>query len=305
MAGGAVESNNVSCFESFCSGFGADNTGNPQFATDNGGVRGLTTFVGNDAADLFHGGDKIRRSHLGNQNMSFFSSINVFGVVDDNDRSRSSAGRSGVTGQIGCLVNGFLLVEDFLVTDDSGNWAGLDDVDAFFFNGKFYILGFGVVVVKFLANFGNFDGSFIADGGAILFVFWYLGFFGFGDSFDQLDFLFNDIFASDFPSIFVNNELIGSNGALDHIFSQAPSGFNDDLGFVIINRIDSEHNAGNVRLDLLLDRNSHAGLKMTKFLFVAIENGSRSEKAGPTVLDSLQNIGLANDIEEGFLLAGK
>jgi len=49
LAGGTIEGNDISCFESFGGDFGTDNTGNTEFATDNGGMRGLTAFVSNNS----------------------------------------------------------------------------------------------------------------------------------------------------------------------------------------------------------------------------------------------------------------
>ena len=102
-------------------------------------------------------------------------------------------------------------------------------------------------------------------------------------------------------------ELVGIDGALHHRFAQTVAG-GDENGITETRfGIEGEHHAGRalVGTDHALDTGGQRDIGVDEALVHAVGNGAVVVERSENFLDGVQDVFQADDVEEGFLLAGE
>ena len=166
-----------------------------------------------------------------------------------------------------------------------------------------------VAAIVFFNGFGiacQFHHLVIGESLGFCSFFRYLSFFhiaaGLAHQFDGL-FIHNAGF--DGQISFIDDEIIRCNGALYHVFAQAPGAFDHDAGIVAVGNVHGEHNAGHLGVGHHLDSSGKGYIFMVEMFLGTIVYSTVGKGGCVAFLHLADNHVTAGDIEVGILLACK
>ena len=292
----------------------ANNTGNPQFAAYNGSVAGHTAAVRYDSFRFLHSGNPVRRRHFRNQNFALFKLINHRRIQNDMRFAGNLSGtcRRTLYDNFPVRSNRSLLFRFssfFCFTAAPyGFRTGLQDPDLAvpFVNAPFHIHIATIMLFNLDGVAGQFFDLLVRQLLAFPFRFRYGNFFHVSAGFaDQFDFLGIYRFFQNFQFVFGNQIIIRGYSALNHIFAQAVSAFDQNVLIIAVRYVYREHYAGRFRVHHHLDNRRQRNVQMVETLFFTVIHRAVG-KAGCIAFFNLLDDHLgALHIQVGILLACK
>ena len=302
----------------------ADHGRNAQFARDDGRVAGAPAAVGDDGRGALHHRLPVRVGHVGDQHVAGLHLVHLADAVDQPHRAgadlladRAALGQHGAAAQQLEALLGLALLLAF-----HGLGTGLEDVDLAVgaVLAPFDVHRAAVVLLDHQRVFGELLDLVVGQRIAVALLGLHVGgldqlargllLLGRGEF--HLDQLGAQV-AADHRALagtqggLVDVELVGVHGTLHHGLAQAVA--RGDEHHVLEARlgVDGEHHAG--RAEVGAHHALHAGRQrhhvVGEALVHAVADGAVVVEGGEHLLHLVQHVLDADDVQEGFLLAGE
>src|SRR3990167_6533072 len=180
---------------------------------------------------------------------------------------------------------------------EGGDGPALDDEEPAVLQGPLRILGEVIMLLNRVPDFSEFDNLVVGQLWLVDLPGRYLYFFDAAGVFVNLhDGLFGNQAGVDGKTVFFDDVVIGSDDALDNIVAQTPGGLDDDLEFVVGDRINGKHHPRNFRLDHQLDGNGEGDPEVVETLAGAVIDRPGAKERGPGQADGLDDVGFTLDV---------